>query len=51
MTEKILVSVIIPAFNSEKTLEECVNSVLQQEITALECLLIDDGSKDNTFQL
>jgi len=45
------VSVIIPCFNAELTLKECVNSVLQQNFPDLECLLIDDGSNDKTPEL
>lgn len=44
--EKIKVTIIIPIFNSEKYLEECLSSVMNQSFKDLEILLIDDGSTD-----
>ena len=46
-----LISVIIPVYNSEKYLKKCVDSVLCQTYTNYEILLIDDGSKDNSFAM
>jgi glycosyltransferase involved in cell wall biosynthesis len=45
------VSVVIPAFNASATLRETVNSVLMQTFGDLECLVIDDGSIDDTNEL
>lgn len=42
------VSVIIPAYNVEKFIEKCVNSVLDQSFSDFEIILVDDGSKDST---
>lgn len=41
------VSVIIPVYNVEKYLREAVDSILNQTLTDLEIILIDDGGKDN----
>ena len=49
--EKPLISIIIPCYNAEKYLHECLNSVLSQSYENWECLLINDGSKDKTFQI
>lgn len=45
-TSSIFASIIIPIYNAEKWLEECIHSVLAQSDPDFELLLIDDGSKD-----
>lgn len=42
------ISVIVPVYNTEKYLRECVDSILAQTFTDFELLLIDDGSTDNS---
>ena len=42
------VSIIVPVYNAEKALRRCVDSILHQEYTDFEVLLIDDGSKDDS---
>ena len=44
-------SIIIPAYNVEQYLEQCVDSVLKQDFKDFEVLLVDDGSTDSTGQL
>lgn len=46
-----LVSVIIPVYNSRKTLKRAVNSVLKQSYPQLELILIDDASTDGSATL
>lgn len=42
------VSVIVPAYNEEVTLENCVSSIINCEYDNLEILIVDDGSSDDT---
>jgi len=44
-----MVSVIVPAYNAELTLERCINAVLHQTYRELEVLLLLDGSTDGTL--
>lgn len=48
---KSKISVIIPAYNAEKSIEKCVSSVLCQSLSAYEIIVIDDGSKDRTGEI
>ena len=46
ITERPELSIIVPVYNVEPYLEECLNSVLHQTFLDWECILIDDGSRD-----
>lgn len=46
--EKLLYSVIIPIYNSDKYLRACLNSILQQVFKEYEIILVDDGSVDDS---
>lgn len=46
-----LISVVIPSFNRSELLVEMIDSLIAQTYTNWECLVIDDGSTDNTFDL
>lgn len=44
-------SIIIPAFNSQTFLPSCIDSILSQTIKDFECIIVDDGSSDKTFEI
>lgn len=44
-------SVIIPAYNAEKTLEKCLDSILNQTVGTPEVIVINDGSTDRTEEI
>lgn len=48
---KPMVSVIVPVYNAEQTLRRCVTSILEQQFTDLELLLVDDGSTDASGEI
>ena len=43
-----MISVIVPVYNTEKYLEECIDSILKQTYKNTEIILVDDGSTDNS---
>lgn len=45
------ISVIVPVFNAEKYLHQCIDSILLQSYTDFELLLIDDGSTDKSGEI
>lgn len=49
--EKIIISVIIPVYNTEAYLESSINSVLAQSFTSYEIILINDGSTDRSLDI
>lgn len=44
-------SVIVPVYNVEEYLDECVKSVIEQTFTDWELILVDDGSSDNSYKI
>lgn len=47
----IKLSVIVPIFNSAKTLEKCLDSILNQDFKNFELICINDGSRDNSLKI
>lgn len=49
--ENILISVIVPVYNVEKYLRECIDSILIQTFVDFEIILVDDGSTDSSGEI
>ena len=49
--KKIKISVIVPVYNAEKYLSDCIDSILNQTLKEIELILINDGSTDNSLQI
>lgn len=49
--QNIKVSVIVPVYNVEKYIRQCVESICAQTLRDIEILLIDDGSSDNSAEI
>lgn len=45
------VSIIVPVYNAEKVIRRCVDSILEQEYTDFELILVNDGSKDASGEI
>ena len=45
------VSVIVPVYNCEKYIERCMDSLINQTLADIEIIVIDDESKDTTFEI
>lgn len=51
MDSKPLVSVILPMFNSESFVEQSIQSIVNQSYENLECIVVDDGSSDRSWEI
>lgn len=43
-----MISIIIPAFNAERTIGQCLESIFAQTYRSFEIIVVDDGSTDHT---
>lgn len=48
---KVKVSIIIPVYNAEKYLRECIESALKQTFKEIEIIAVNDGSTDNSLEI
>lgn len=49
--ESVRISIVVPCFNQAQYLDECLQSVLDQTYPNWECIIINDGSPDNTEEI
>jgi len=49
--DDILVSVIVPVYNTGRYLQECIGSILEQTVPVYEIILVDDNSNDNSASI
>ena len=49
--KKYYFSIIVPVYNTEQYIHQCIDSVLHQEFKDFELLLVNDGSKDKSLTI
>ena len=45
---KIDVSIVVPLYNKENEIRRCLNSLIEQSVSNIEIIVVDDGSKDGS---
>ena len=48
---KAKISIIVPIYNAETTLERCISSLVHQSYKDIEIILVNDGSQDHSLQI
>lgn len=51
VNHKTKLSIIVPIYNAEKFLEQCLNSIAAQSYANFECIMVDDGSTDRSGEI
>lgn len=51
LLDKPKISVIVPVYNAEKYVDECLNSLVNQTLSEIEIICINDGSTDNSLKI
>ena len=51
MKNSVLLSIICPAYNAEKTIGKLIESIVSQKYKNYEFIILNDGSKDKTFEV
>lgn len=49
--KEVILSIVIPVYNTEKYLIQCLDSILQQNIDGLEIICVNDGSRDSSLEI
>ena len=51
MSNDIKISIIIPVYNVEKYLKQCLDNIIKQIFTDFECICVNDGSTDSSLKI
>ena len=46
-----MISIIIPVYNGQSTLDQCLNAILDSQHRDFECIVVDDSSTDGTVKI
>ena len=50
MTNQILLSILVPVYNSGSTIEGCITSLCEENVSDYEIVIVDDGSEDKSYE-
>ena len=48
--DKVILSIVVAAYNSENTIRRCIDSILNQKFTDFELIIVNDGSISSTHK-